>query len=71
MDRKVKFGNNVMTKRIQSGMTRQELATKLGMSWIGIWRIEKGQRGTSLERLPQLAGILGTTVGELLGDPEE
>lgn len=66
------FGNNVKKRRKALGMTQQELADKLGFeSHSTIGKIEKGERSTPLDKLPDFCRVLRCHPAQLLGiEPE-
>jgi transcriptional regulator with XRE-family HTH domain len=57
--------------RINKGLSQRELATRAGMEQSQISRIEKGEKGASVENLAALARELGTTVSYLVGDEHQ
>jgi transcriptional regulator with XRE-family HTH domain len=61
-------GNRVRAARVRSGMTREQLAVRSGLSWSAIAQIETGRR-TNLRpaTLVACARALGVTVDYLLG----
>lgn len=64
------FSDRVRELREQSGLTQQELADRLGLTnrAIGAW--ESGRAKPRLDKLEQLAGILGTSAYYLLNGEE-
>jgi transcriptional regulator with XRE-family HTH domain len=55
--------------RSRAGLTQQELATRAGLSIALVVALEQGRRDNPrLDTLRKLAGGLGCTVGELVGD---
>lgn len=63
-----RLGRNVAAKRKSLGWLQGELAERLGVESETLSRFERGQVLPSLERLEQLAEILGTSLGELLSE---
>ena len=58
-----RFGQFVLKRRNELGLTQREIADALGLEakeFVGL--IEKGQRRPNYERLPKLAQILNTSV---------
>lgn len=56
--------------RERAGLTQAQLAQRLGFesqSLISMW--ETGERTPRSEKLPELAQILGCTIGDLFGEP--
>jgi len=64
---KTNFGERVRIRRTLLQMTQEELAEKLEVSVETVKNIENAKRGTSIEKLIALAGILQTTPDYLLG----
>ena len=62
---------NLRMKRIEKGMTQEEIAAKVGIIQSQISRYEAGISEPNLETLKKLASILDCTVDELLKDPKE
>lgn len=62
--------NHIKRARIAAGMTQGELAKKLGVSLVTIWKWEMGYALPRVSRLKDVAGALNVTVAELLDDYE-
>lgn len=62
-----KIGNIIAKKRRELGFTQQDLAERLHISFQAVSKWENGTAYPDIEMLPQLAGLLGTTVDALLG----
>ncbi len=58
---------NIKTLRKNKGWTQVELAQKLHTSQQVITSYETGKKKPPLERLPQIAGIFGVTIDEIVG----
>ena len=59
--------NNVSIERIRVGMTREDLASKLGYSGTSsIRRIESGEQALTDKQLVTRAGIFGCSIDYLL-----
>lgn len=58
--------NRVREVRKQRGLTLEKLADMAGLSASQISRIERQDRGWSVESLPKIAEALGVTVAELI-----
>ena len=58
-------GQQIKAARIRAGMTQQELADKLGISFVGISQWENGKRNPKKETLDRIAKALGTSRKEL------
>ena len=63
--------NRIAQARIDSGWSAKELAGKLGVDTATLSNWENGRRQLSLERLLQIAGLLGVAVSYLLGQDEQ
>ncbi len=61
-----KVGNFIMNKRKELGMTQQQLADKLNISFQAVSKWENGTTYPNVELLYDLATALNTTVDELL-----
>lgn len=60
MDRIVKeFGNYIKERRIDKGMSQEEVAKKLGISQQAYSRYENGNREPGLQTILLIADILG------------
>jgi 2-C-methyl-D-erythritol 4-phosphate cytidylyltransferase len=65
-------GSNIRRRRIELGMSQQELATVLGYRTRStIAKIESGDNDVSLSKLKKFASVLGTTVENLIGSTEQ
>ena len=64
---KVSFGERVRGRRNLLGMSQEDLAEALDVSAETVKNIENAKRGTSIEKLIELAKILQTTPDYLLG----
>lgn len=58
-------GNVIRIMRLKVGMTQQELADKLGISYVGISAWETGARNPKYETLVKIADALGVPIEEL------
>lgn len=56
--------------RLAAGLTQKQLADKMGISKPAVSLWESGAQRPSVDKLPKLAGILGSSIDELfsLGD---
>ena len=61
------IGNFIAQKRKELGFTQKELADRLNISFQAISKWEKGSGTPDISLLPQIAGILNTSVDALLG----
>ena len=60
------FGDRLRGLRERAGLTQEEVATALGLTRPAVGRWETGRSRPRLDKLEQLAGILGTTAYYLL-----
>lgn len=66
------FGARVKALRKQRGWTQKELAAKLGVRPAHLNKYESGLHAPPIEKLAELAGILGVSLDYLVtGDPAE
>lgn len=70
LDRKI-LGENIKKRRIELGLSQKKLASNLGISNVSLSQYETGDVNIPLATLNELANILETTVGKLLGTKEE
>ena len=66
----IKVGNFIMGKRKSLGMTQQQLADKLKVSFQAISKWENGTSDPSTSNLFALAKLYGVSVEELLKEVE-
>ena len=66
----IRVGNFIMSKRKSLGMTQQQLADKLGISFQAVSKWENGTTYPNIELLQDLAASLRVTVDELLSGSE-
>ncbi len=64
---KTNIGSVIMNKRKALGLTQQNIADTLHVSFQAVSKWENGSAKPDIELLPQLAMVLGTTVDALLG----
>lgn len=62
----IEIGRRIKELRIESGMTQQQLAQKIGVATNTISQYEKGLSKTSIDVIVNLAAVLGTTADYLL-----
>ena len=65
------LGEKIRYYRKQKGMTQQELADKLHISYVGISQYETGKRNPKLETMSRIADALDIPVKLLYGSIEE
>ena len=70
LDKKI-LGENIKKRRIELGLSQKKLASNLGISNVSLSQYETGDVNIPLATLNELANILETTVGKLLGTKEE
>ena len=70
-DEKLKYrlGSNIASQRKQAGLTQAGLAEKLNYSDKAISKWERGESIPDVLTMMQLAELFGTTVNDLLSDP--
>lgn len=64
---KTKIANNLKNLRVEKGITKEELATHLGISSQAICHWEIGDEMPDINLLPKIAEFYNTTVNELFG----
>lgn len=52
---------NLQIVRTKIGLSYQDMASELGVSFQAYWMIENGKRGLSYETAIRIAKVLGTT----------
>lgn len=67
----ISFGKKVAVLRKEKKLSQTELAKQLSTSVSVISRYERDEMLPSIETAKRLAGLLGSTVGYLLGESEE
>lgn len=60
-------GNNIKRMRLEKGLTQEEVATHLGVSFQSVSKWERGDGYPDIEMLPAIANYFGISVDELLG----
>lgn len=66
------IGNLVRTRRLELGMTMEELAKEAGYSsYTAISKIENGSRNVKMSKLPDLANALKVDMAYFFSDLEE
>ena len=63
----------IKERREALGLTRVQLADRMGVSKVAVRKWEMGMTNPSADKLPALAGLLGCTIDELFGqgDPPQ
>lgn len=67
MEIKKKFGERLLQLRIQSELRQKQLGETLGISENAIGMMERGNRGTTIEKLALLAEVFHVSTDYLLG----
>jgi len=58
------FGIFIKQRRLEQGLTQEEVAKRLGISQVAYGRYELGQRDPGLDLIYQIADVLGFSVPE-------
>ena len=67
----VKIGQTIKALRQKKDMTQMNLADELGVSYQAVSNWERGNSMPDISKLKELAGVLGCTIDELLGNSSE
>ena len=67
MEVKAIFGERLRELRQKAGLQQSELGEKVGLSSNGVGMMERGHRGTSFEKLVQIARFFHVSTDYLLG----
>lgn len=59
------IGKRIRELRLTRGLTLEQLAERVGLTWYQVGRIERGVSGVTVGRLPAFAKALGVPVTEL------
>ena len=65
------FRENLRECRLQAGLTMQQLADKINVRYLSIYRWETGKRSPALVHVVAIAEALGMSLPELLGIANE
>ena len=65
------FRENLRECRLQAGLTMQQLADKINVRYLSIYRWETGKRSPALIHVVAIAEALGMSLPELLGIADE
>jgi len=60
------IGKNIRQARKRSGITQEKFADLIGISVLHYGRLERGERSVSLTQLGKIAGLLNTSIEDLL-----
>lgn len=67
-DLALKIGSRVKSSRLYAGLTQEQLAEKISVSWSAISNLERGHHMVSLERLIDIAKALNVGLETILCD---
>ena len=67
---KLLFGENIKRERVRRGLTQEEVANHLGVSFQSVSKWERGEGYPDIELLPAIAEYFSASVDELLGTSE-
>ena len=67
----IKIGQTIKALRQKKDMTQMNLADELGVSYQAVSNWERGNSMPDISKLKELAGVLGCTIDELLGNSSE
>lgn len=62
-----RIGQTIAGLRREHNMTQMQLADEMGVSFQAVSNWERGQSMPDISKLPELAGLFGTTIDALLG----
>jgi len=65
------LAERLRARRTEKRLSQRELADRTGVEQSQISRLERGERGASIDNLAALARELGTTVSDLVGDEHQ
>ena len=68
---KLHLGENIRENRRRMGLTQEQLADRLGVSFHSVSRWENGTTYPDMEKLPEIARLFDTTTDALLGFVEK
>jgi len=60
------FGERVRERRNQLGISQESAATRIGINWSQLGKIERGQRSLKLETILRIAAGLDIDSGKLI-----
>ena len=63
------IGENIRSYRKKNGLTQEEFAERLGVTYQSVSRWENGATYPDLELIPSISELLGVTIDGLLGMP--
>ncbi len=65
------IGKRIEKIRMNKNLTREQLATRAGLSTKFIYEVERGKKGLSVESLIKIVKVLSCTYNEILMKEEE
>ena len=68
---KLHLGENIRENRRRMGLTQEQLADRLGVSFQSVSRWENGTTYPDMEKLPEIARLFDTTIDALMGYEEK
>ena len=63
-----RVGRKISELRRERNMTQMELADQMGISFQAVPNWERGNSMPDISKLPELAGLFGVSIDELLGE---
>lgn len=70
-DEMTEMGRRIRQIREQKGMTCTALAEQVGISAQGMWNLESGNNGRTLDKLPKIAKALGCRIDDLFPEMDD
>ena len=67
---KVEVGHRIARLSYDRGISLYELADKIEISYLGLWKMTRGCYFPKLETLAKMSRVLGVTIGYILGVEE-
>lgn len=67
----IEMGQRIRLRRVEVGISQQELGTKLGVSFQQVQKYEKGVNRVGAARIEQIAKVLDVPVTYFFGDGQE
>lgn len=64
------FGRVLRSRRKASALSQEKLALEAGLERVFISLLENGRRQPTFQTILKLAGVLGCSAGELVGEAE-
>lgn len=67
---KVEVGHRIARLSYERDISLYELADRIEISYLGLWKMTRGCYFPSLETLVKMSRVLGVTIGYILGVEE-